>query len=356
MLDPKTKTIDFYNQEYILYAKHFIIDNIQLEGQKRLKKAKILIIGAGGIGCPAMLYSAACGVGYIGIADSDLVSISNLNRQILYSYSDLNKSKVECAKKRLKSINSYCKIIIHRYKIDTKNASEIIQYYDIIIDATDNFNARYIIDIYCNKLHKIHLYAAVDKFEGHISILNYKNNIRYRDIYPKERNLISNTCNSEGILGVTTGHIGVIQAAEVAKIILGIKKNIHNNLSIYNLLNTSMKHKKFYFTSTHNYKYVKERSCYKFVSRKQTEKYFQNKIFRKNTIILDIRYQYEFSEYFFKYAINIPIDKFKINKTVFFLKKYIKKTVFIYCNTQYRSTIISNICQNNNIPNYIIEN
>lgn len=356
MLDPKIKSIALSQKEYILYAKHFIINNIGLEGQKRLKQAKILVIGAGGIGCPVMLYLAACGIGNIGIIDNDLVNLSNLNRQVLYYYNDIDKNKVKCAKEKLNYVNPYCNIILHQYKINHKNASEIIQYYDIIVDATDNFETRYVIDEYCYKLHKIHIYAAVSKFESQFSIFNYKNNIRYNHIYPKEISLISNTCNSEGILGVVTGHVGILQATEIIKIILGLKKNIHNYLLINNLLDTSLQRKKFYFTSYHNYQYTENKKHYKSISQKQVEKYLHNKILRKNIIILDVRNKHEFSNYIFKYTINVPMNKFKINKTISFLKNLEKKTIFIYCNTKYRSIIISNICKSNKICNYIIEN
>lgn len=356
MLDPKVKNIVLNDKEYILYAKHFIINNIGLKGQKRFKQAKILIIGAGGIGCPAMLYLAACGIGSIGIIDDDTVNLSNLNRQVLYYYDDINKNKIRCAKEKLNYINPHCKIILHQYKINHKNASEIMQYYDIIVDATDNFETRYIIDEYCYRLHKIHIYAAVSKFESQFSILNYKNNIRYHNIYPQEMSPISNKCDSEGILGVVTGHVGILQATEIIKIVLGLKKNIHNYLLIYNLLDISLQSKKLYFTSNYNYQYTKNKKSYKSISQKQLEKYLHNKILRKNIIILDVRDKYEFSNYIFKYTIHVPISKFKINKTINFFKNLVKKTIFIYCNTKYRSIIISNICNNNKICNYIIEN
>lgn len=356
MLDPQETKITLNNEEYIQYAKHLIIKNIGLEGQKRLKQAKVLIIGAGGLGCPAMLYLAASGIGYIGIVDSDLVDISNLNRQILYNFDDVNQSKIKCAKNKLNSINPYCKVITHFYNINIKNCSAIMQYYDIILDATDNFEARYTIDYYCYKLHKIHIYAAVEQFESQISILNYKNNIRYCYIYPKETNLISKKCDNEGVIGIITGHIGILQATEIIKIVLGIKKNVNNYLLICNLLSISIKHKQIYFSSSiHRHKNTIDNNS-NFVSEKQAREYFQNKIWRKNIIIIDVRDKYEFSNYCIKYAINIPINQFKIRKTINFLKNYINKKVFIYCNTDYRSIIISNICKQNNICNYIIKN
>lgn len=358
MFNPNINLIQFKNEEYILYAKHLIINQVGLNGQKRLKNAKILVIGAGGIGCPAMLYLVSCGIGYIGIIDNDFVSTSNLNRQILYSINDINKNKVECAKLKLQSINPHCKIIIHLYKINNINASEIIPYYDIILDATDNFNTRYIIDYYCYKLHKIHLYSAVSKFESQLAVFNYKSNIRYSYIYSKELNFLYNNCSNEGILGFITGHIGILQATQATKLILGININIYNDLSIYNLLNTSIQKKKIYFQYNKNNiinKIQNNNIINNSIKKQQIINYYKNKKQRKNFIILDIREKNEFLLYSMRYAINIPITKFKLKKTIRFLQNYQNKQFYIYCNTQYRSQIIFNICQCNKINSYIIQ-
>lgn len=358
MFDPKVNIVKLTNEEYILYAKHLIINQVGLNGQKRLKKAKILVVGAGGIGCPTMLYLASCGIGYIGVIDDDSINMSNLNRQILYNISDINKDKIKCAKLKLQSINPYCKIITHLYKMNNINASEIIPYYDIIVDATDNFKTRYIIDNHCYKLHKIHLYSAVNKFESQLSIFNYKNNIRYSYIYSKKTSLISNNCNLEGILGFITGHIGILQATQTIKLILGLHINIYNYLSIYNSLNTSTQNKKIYFQYRKNNtvnKIQNKNLFYNSIKKGKIINYYHNKKQRKNFFILDIREKNEFFTYSMKYAINIPINKFKLKKTINFLKKYLKRKIYIYCNTQYRSQIIFNICKNNNINSYIIQ-
>nr|QCI05375.1 Molybdopterin biosynthesis protein [Compsothamnion thuyoides] len=232
--------------EYNLYARHLILNNIGIHGQKKLKKSKILIIGAGGLGCPAMLYLVASGIGYIGIIDEDLIEISNLNRQILYNTQDIHKTKVKCAKTKLQTINPECKIIKHTKKLNNLNAEEIIKYYNIIIDACDNFKTRYIIDKTCYKLNKIHIYGSIEQFNGQICIFNYKSGIRYSNLYPKELKIQDSSCIGNGILGVMTGIIGILQATEAIKIILGIGKTLENQLLIYNLLNLSFTCVKIY--------------------------------------------------------------------------------------------------------------
>nr|YP_009393802.1 Molybdopterin biosynthesis protein [Caloglossa beccarii]ARW62364.1 Molybdopterin biosynthesis protein [Caloglossa beccarii] len=359
MLNPNIKPTNLTDQEYILYAKHLIINEVGLEGQKRLKKAKILIIGAGGIGCPSMLYLASCGIGYIGIIDDDFINVSNLNRQVLYNFHNINQHKVISAKKRLKCINPYCNVITHLYKINHKNASEIIQYYDIILDATDNFETRYIIDNYCYKLHKIHIYSAVKKFNSQLSIFNYKNNIRYSNIYSPNIKLSYNNCNDEGILGFVTGHIGILQATETIKIILGLNLKINNYLLIFNLLDTSIQYKKIYFHNIKEKIKIKAHNTKKlnyFITKSKIKQNYKYKKQRQNLIIVDIRESYEFSKHYMKYAINIPIVKFKLKKTIYFLKKHQDKKIILYCNTAYRSLLVSNICKYYGIYNYIIKN
>nr|QCI06960.1 Molybdopterin biosynthesis protein [Halydictyon mirabile] len=258
MLNPNIHKIKLTKKEFQIYNKQLIVPQIGINGQKRLKKAKILVIGAGGLGCPCMTYLISAGIGYIGIIDYDNISISNLNRQILYDINHIKTSKIAYAKKKLSLINPYCKIILHPYKLNNLNAFEIIQYYDIIIDATDNFKARYDIDNYCYLLHKIHVYSAVQQFESQISIFNYRNNIRYSNLYKKDINLIDNSCNRYGILGIITGSAGILQATESIKIIMGIGKVMHNYLFIQNLLNISVKKRiksyitKQYYSDSYN--------------------------------------------------------------------------------------------------------
>nr|YP_009396075.1 Molybdopterin biosynthesis protein [Dasya naccarioides]ARW65261.1 Molybdopterin biosynthesis protein [Dasya naccarioides] len=344
--------INLLKEEYILYAKHLKLTNIGLNGQKRLKKAKILIIGAGGLGCPIMLYLTAAGIGYIGIVDNDLIDKSNLNRQILYKINNVNKEKLVIAKQNLVQINPYCKIVLHKYKITENNASEIIQYYDIIIDATDNFETRHIIDISCYKLHKAHIYGAVQEFDSQICVFNYKNYLRYYYIYPKTANNFNQyNCNNDGILGITTGNAGVLQATEAIKIILGFEHVTYRKLFICNLITLFIKQIKFY---KHK---IKQKNNYEKPYLKLFIKQKDLNELNKNFFLIDIRELYEFKIKHKKYFINIPLKNFSKSKTIDFIKNYRKnRKIIIYCKTTYRSLIISRILTKYKINHLIIKN
>lgn len=344
MLNPKTKKINLLQEECTLYAKHLTLDNIGLNGQKRLKKSKILVIGAGGLGCPAMLYLATSGIGYIGIIDDDSIDLSNLNRQILYTFNNLNQNKLISAKQKLNAINPYCKIILHSYKINNNNALELIQYYDIIIDACDNFSTRYIIDKYCYILHKVHIYGAIQQFESQISVFNYKNSISYSNIYPFNINLINNNCDNYGVMGSITGHIGILQATESIKIVLGIGNIIYNKLLVFNLLYIFTKYKTIYLSKIQKISIGINKKNYKLQLLRPSLKYESlKKNYYSHIIIIDIRQEYEFKKNHLPYSINIPLNKFKAKKTIFFLKNNNKKKIIIYCHTTYRSLIVLNI-------------
>lgn len=353
MLNPNITLINLSEDEYNMYAKHLILENVGLNGQKRLKKAKVLVIGAGGLGCPAILYLVTSGIGYIGIIDNDYVDLSNLNRQILYSINNTNEMKTKSAKNKIQAINKRCKIITHDYKLFDENALEVIQYYDIIVDANDNFKTRYIIDKLCYKLHKIHIYGAIQEFEGQIAVFNYKNNNRYSNIYPKQLNLISNNCNNHGVIGTITGNIGIMQATEAIKIILGIGKIINNKILRCNLLNIS-----FYQTKIYNLKKsqkLKKNFFFNEYLKKIISELEFNNLKKSFIVIIDIRQQNEFKKKHISKSINIPISKIKMKKSLKLLQKYIKhKTIIIYCNQIYRSIIASYIIKNNSINHYIL--
>jgi len=355
MINTNIKSISFSEEEYSFYSKHLIINNIGLNGQKRLKEAKILFIGAGGLACPAMLYLAVLGIGYIGIVDDDYIDRSNLNRQILYNSKDLNQLKVVCAKKQLNNINKYCKIILHSYKLNKNNAFNIIQYYDIVLDTTDNFRTRYLIDTLCYKLNKTHIYGAIQQFESQISVFNYKNSMNYSSIYPEILNLKDNTCNEYGTLGLITGYTGILQATEAMKIILGIGKITYNELLISNLLKKSISTIK---TKKNLFFYIKKcKTFYNYENYISKTKFFYFKKHLSNNIVLiDIRQRYEFIENNLSYSINIPLNKFKNKKTINFIEnKSQYKTIFIYCNKMYRSIIVSNILKNKKIQHYLLK-
>nr|QCI07760.1 Molybdopterin biosynthesis protein [Pleonosporium borreri] len=342
--------------EYNRYGRHLILKQIGIYGQYRLKRSKILIVGAGGLGCPAMIYLVASGIGYLGILDEDNIDISNLNRQILYNTKNINKSKSECAKIKLKEINSECKIIQHQLNLNINNALDIIKYYHIIVDASDNFKTRYIIDTACYKLHKVHIYGGINQFEGQLSVFNYQNNIRYSDLYPYALKLKDNKCYDNGVLGVITGTIGILQATETIKVILGIGQIIHKQILIYNLLNiyfykleiTSKKYNNhIHINSTFNKNFHLLISELKFEYLKFTN--------NKKLLLIDIRENIEFNIKHINKSINIPLSKLKIKYTQKFIQSYNKKIIIvIYCNTIHRSIIASSQLKLYCIEHYIL--
>ena len=217
----------FSGEEYARYSRHIIIPDFGLEGQKRLKEARVLIIGSGGLGSPSLLYLAAAGVGHIGIVDFDTVDDSNLQRQVLFTTDDIGKSKAAQAKLRLESLNPHIEVQVHEMRLDSGNARELIRQYDVIADGTDNFPTRYLVNDACVLENKINVYASIFQFEGQVSVFNYlypdgTRGPNYRDIFPEPPppGLVPN-CSEGGVLGVLPGIIGSMQALEVIKVITG---------------------------------------------------------------------------------------------------------------------------------------
>lgn len=224
---------------YSRYSRQIILKEIGLEGQEKLLNAKILVIGAGGLGSPALLYLAAAGIGNIGVADNDAIEISNLHRQIMYTTEDLNKRKVNIVKEKLKKINP--DVIVKEYaeKVNEDNIERIIANYDVVIDATDNLSSRYRINDYCyiNKIPLVE--GAVRGFIGMLTTIVHEKTPCYRCIYPitAENQYIEES--KPGVVGMTPGVIGSLQALEAIKIILGINECLLGRVLIFNGLNLS---------------------------------------------------------------------------------------------------------------------
>ena len=212
------------------YNRHIILPEIGIEGQTKLNEAKVLVIGAGGLGSPVLTYLTASGIGNIGIVDNDVVSLSNLQRQILYKTDDINKVKVEKAKERLLENNPDIKIDIYNTRITLENAITISQKYDILVDCTDNYDSRYIIDLASKELNKPMVYGSISKFSGQVSVFNYKGGKSYKDLFEEKPDIDENDTSRLGVLGVLPGIIGAIQANEVIKIILDISGVLTNKL------------------------------------------------------------------------------------------------------------------------------
>ena len=339
--------------EYQKYAKQIILENIGITGQKKLKKAKILIIGLGGLGCPALIYLATSGIGNIGIADNDIITTSNLNRQILYNTYNINQYKTDCAFSVIQQINQECKIQIHHEKLNTLNGYKIIQQYDIIIDATDNFKTRYLIDEICYKLHKIHIYGAILKYEGHISVFNYKDHLRYIDLYPKMLNLQELNCEDHGILGVMSGIIGILQATEAIKIILGVGRILSGKILKYNLLTTCFDTIKCnsQYKNVQNIYYNKNNYT-NYILNIEDISYYNN----DESIVIDVRNTIDFQVLHKNKAINIPAKYFQAKKTIDFIKFYHSiYTLILSCNKLSTSLSIAHLLNKYNIKTYILQ-
>jgi len=228
---------------YERYNRQTLLKGFGEAGQEKLLRAKVLVIGAGGLGCPALQYLAAAGVGTIGIVDNDIVSLSNLHRQPLYSTADIGLFKSETAAKKLGELNPEISFCIYNERLTSANALEILAPFDIIVDGTDNFATRYLVNDACVLLDKPLVYGAVSQFEGQIAVFNFHsaNNapaVNYRDLFPnppKENEVLN--CAEAGVIGVLPGIIGTMQANETIKLITGIGTPLINSLLTFNALN-----------------------------------------------------------------------------------------------------------------------
>lgn len=234
--------ITFSKEEFARYNRHIIIPDFGLEAQKKLKASKVLVIGAGGLGSPLLLYLAAAGVGTIGIVDFDVVDDSNLHRQVLFGVEDLGKPKVEAAKRRLQSLNPHIHIITYNTQLNSTNVTELFSQYDVVADGTDNFPTRYLVNDASVLIGIPNVYASIFQFEGQVSVFNYtdKNGItgpNYRDLYPvpPAPGLVPN-CAEGGVLGVLPGIIGSLQANEVLKVITGVGAPLSGRFFVFDAL------------------------------------------------------------------------------------------------------------------------
>ena len=228
---------------YERYQRQIILPEFGEEAQQKLLNAKILVIGAGGLGCPVLQYLTAAGVGTIGIVDDDVVALNNLHRQVLYSVNDIGLSKAKRAAHILQQLNPEIKIISFNERMATQNALTLIDDFDIIIDGTDNFSTRYMINDACVLLNKPLVYGAISQFEGQVSVFKNKNDndVNYRDIFPdppKDGEVLN--CAEAGVLGVLPGIIGTMMANETIKLITGIGEPLTDQLFTYNALNNQV--------------------------------------------------------------------------------------------------------------------
>jgi sulfur-carrier protein adenylyltransferase/sulfurtransferase len=237
MLNPDLATINLTPDDYERYSRHLILPEVGVHGQKKLKAASVLCVGTGGLGSPLALYLAAAGIGRIGLVDFDVVDRSNLQRQIIHGEEWVGKPKVQSAAARIKSINPYIQVDIHEVPLTSENALDIGKDYDLIIDGTDNFPTRYLVNDACVLLGKPNVYGSIFRFEGQATVFHYEDGPCYRCLYPEPPppGLVP-SCAEGGVLGILPGMIGVIQATEAVKIILGIGMTLKGRLMLYDSL------------------------------------------------------------------------------------------------------------------------
>ncbi|MBI1837765.1 MAG: HesA/MoeB/ThiF family protein [Flavobacteriia bacterium] len=332
-------------EEQNIYNRQIILSNIGIEGQQKIKEAKVLVVGAGGLGCPVLRYLAAAGVGEIGIVDFDSISISNLQRQILYDFSDVNKNKALVAKEKLSKVNPYTKITAFTERFTTLNAVQLVSNYNFIVDCTDNYETRFLVNDACVLTNRPFVYGSIYKFEGQISVFNYQNGPTYRCLfkdYPSEDS--TTDCNAAGVLGVLPGIIGLYQANEVLKMILGIGEVLSGKLIVFNaltnqssrfkltkrtediyvdLLKNNQLHAANYHFSCSLYKNNEEIGLEEF-----EEKYLQNSI-----QIIDVRNHFEEP-----IIVNEKIIKIPMNEIEKHIKEISKtKETILFCKSGKRS-------------------
>lgn len=232
-------------QEFLRYNRQMMLPEIGNSGQEKLKKAKVLVIGAGGLGCPVLQYLATAGVGTIGIVDFDKIELHNLHRQILYNEQQVGKSKVITAKSVLEILNPLIDIIPFEEKLTTENAIQIIKDFDVIVDGCDNFATRYLVNDTCVKLGKSLIYGSILKFEGQLAVFNHNGSKNLRDLFPEPPNSkdVPN-CNLNGVLGTLSGIIGTMMAHETLKLIMDLPM-LKNELVFFNTLDWSFRKLKF---------------------------------------------------------------------------------------------------------------
>lgn len=228
----------FQKEELTRYSRQMMLPEIGMKGQEKIKQAKVLVVGAGGLGCPALQYLAAAGVGTIGIIDFDKVELHNLHRQILYTTEDVGKPKAPAAAEKLRKQNPHVDYIVFEKMLNEDNAEHIISQFDMVADGSDNFLTRYLVNDTCVKLNKPLVYGTILKFEGQLAVFNYQGSRHLRDIYPEAPNPEDVPgCDENGVLGIVPGIIGSFMAHYTLQIILGRQVPV-NRLQLIDLMNS----------------------------------------------------------------------------------------------------------------------
>ena len=325
------------------YNRQIILPEIGEDGQYKLSKAKVLIIGAGGLGAAVLPYLAAGGVGEIGIVDDDVIEISNLQRQVIYKTSAVGKYKVEEAKAMVSELNPQVKVNAIAEKLSGKNAISLFEKYDIIVDATDNLAIKYLINDACLITNKPMVYGSIFRFQGQVSVFNYQNGPTYRCLYPDENSHSAN-CADAGVIGISVGIIGMLQANEVIKIILEIGEVLAGKILVYSVLNNEQQKYDFEKNSafvmdkeTFQEKYNVAKNQIKEISAEE----ILNEIDTDEILFLDVRNEEELPKINIKNRIQIPLTDLENE----IQKLNPQQTIYVFCQSGIRSKIAVELLQ-----------
>jgi len=314
------------------YSRQMILPEIGISGQLRLKSAKVLVVGAGGLGCPILQYLTAAGVGEIGIIDDDVVEVTNLHRQILYTAADVGKAKVLVAKAKLEQLNPLVKLRTYQERLTAKNAIRILDPYQIVIDGSDNFKTRYAVNDACVKLKKSLVFGSILRFEGHISVFNHSDGPDYSALFPEQPSPASvPNCSEVGVLNILPGIVGMYMANEVIKIVCKIGETLSGTLMTINILNNTTSYFKIpgqkRATATPIYS---DPDSIAEIDRPTLDQWLKGS--EKPLALIDVREVYEFEEYNIG-GINLPL--YELNEQIDFLLAH--KTIVFVCQTGQKS-------------------
>jgi molybdopterin/thiamine biosynthesis adenylyltransferase/rhodanese-related sulfurtransferase len=326
----------FTGEELKQYSRQIRLPEIGISGQEKLKTAKVLMIGAGGLGCPILQYLVAAGVGHIGIVDDDLVDVSNLHRQILYSVKDVGSPKATVAKEKLEAMNPHVEINAYTMRLSNENAVALCEDYDLLIDGSDNFETRYLVSDTAIALNKVLVFGSIFKFEGHVSVFNYQSGPNYRDVFPEPPTAdeVPN-CAEIGVLGVLPGIIGTYMANEAMKIICNIGEVLSGKLLVIDALNNT--NQIFQFSKQNGSKQADQKIVHVAsnthdyeITRAELDNWISAS--PEDICLIDVRETYEFEEYNIG-GINIPL----YNLTASLEELPINKKLVFCCQTGQRS-------------------
>jgi molybdopterin/thiamine biosynthesis adenylyltransferase/rhodanese-related sulfurtransferase len=322
------------------YSRQIIMPEIGVTGQEKLKAARVLVIGAGGLGCPVLQYLVAAGVGTLGVVDDDVVDLTNLHRQILYGPDDIGKGKAVTATAKLSVFNPFTRLIALPVRLTKKNASDLISNYDLVIDGSDNFPTRYLVSDACAALGKTMVFGSILRFEGQVSVFNYQGGPTYRDLFSDAEE--GDNCEVAGVLGVLPGIIGSYMANETIKIICGVGEILSGKLMVVNALSNS--HHIFTFSkpaSRSNSVNVPQCPTDMIIPNGEIPADALEKLLESDPDslhLVDVREEYEFEEDYIG-GVNIPLPDLPANLT----EIPADKTIVFYCISGKRSKLAYDI-------------